>query len=128
MVKLATEQRKKNGLSCNWKHFSAKVVPAPDSTNLGQPLHSECVIFLIMLYLHGNIQSIGLWALTLAQDVRAFAWQVEGCWFDPPMGMSKCPFITFKKTDLNIYLQTLSHLKTPIKELSKLLIYAKKKN
>ena len=27
----------------------------------------------------------------MAQKVRAVVWQSEGCWFDPTLGMSKCP-------------------------------------
>ena len=62
MLKPATEQKKR---------FSAEVAPASCSTNSGEPLHSEWVTFLIMLYLHVNIQSIIWWALTLAQEERA---------------------------------------------------------
>ena len=27
----------------------------------------------------------------MAQEVRAVVWQSEGCWFDPTLGVSKCP-------------------------------------
>ena len=56
MEEPSNEQKKTNGFFRYWRRFSAKVAPASCSTNSGQPLHSECVIFLIMLYLHGNIQ------------------------------------------------------------------------
>ena len=27
----------------------------------------------------------------MAQEVEAVVWQSEGCWFDPTLGVSKCP-------------------------------------
>ena len=28
----------------------------------------------------------------MAQELRAVVWQSEGCWFDPTLGVSKCPW------------------------------------
>ena len=28
----------------------------------------------------------------MAQEVRPVVWQLEGCWFDPTLGVSKCPW------------------------------------
>ena len=49
-----------------------------------QVQHSACLfVFLqeLFIYIGGDV----------AREVRAVAWQAEGCRFDPTLGVSKCP-------------------------------------
>ena len=60
-------------------------------------IYVHLCIYLLFLFLFHCLFSLTLfgscvWVLgNVAQEVRAVVWQSEGYWFDPTLGVSKCP-------------------------------------